>query len=249
MQPTKKTSKKSKKPHTGAPKRKNSAPKAAPTEKKMTAPQAPEKSTERVDLAPGALLGPLPPAIVTVSDGERVNALTVAWVGILSTVPPRLYISVRPSRYSHGMLKKNGEFVVNLASSDMAETVDFVGIYTGAKLDKISEANLTLKPSAKVSVPTVAECPIALECRVFDVMEMGSHDVFMADILGVSAHGDLLDEKGKLHYERADLIAYAHGEYYRMGAKVGRFGFSTDKSVKEKRRRSQGSSSEGEKTK
>ena len=248
MQSDKKSTKKPKKLHTGATKRKNTVKKAAKAPKKEVPAAAPARSMERVDLAPGALLAPLPPAIVTVADGERVNALTVAWVGILSTVPPRLYISVRPSRYSHGMLKKNGEFVVNLASADMAETVDFVGIYTGAKVDKISEAHLTLKPSAKVSVPTVAECPIALECRVFEVMEMGSHDVFMADILGVSAHADLLDGNGKLHYERADLIAYAHGEYYRVGGKVGRFGFSTDKSVKQKRRRSQ-SSSEEDKTK
>ena len=189
----------------------------------------------RTELSAGALLAPVPPAIVTVSDGERTNALTVGWCGILSTIPPRTYISVRPSRYSYPILKANGEFVINLASSDMAAAVDLIGIYTGAKMDKLKAAGLSTLPSKSVLPPTIKECPIALECRVCEVKEMGSHDVFIADIVNVTCQNSLIDEKGKLHYELADLLAYAHGEYFALGERVGKFGFSTDKEEKRAR--------------
>ena len=183
----------------------------------------------RKNLNGGALLAPIPPAIVSVGDMEKHNVLTVAWTGILSTVPPKTYISVRPSRYSYEILKERGEFVINLPSADMARNVDFVGIYTGRKMDKLEKCGLTPIPSERVKAPTVAECPIAIECRVTDVLPMGSHDVFIADILSVSCRDELIDAEGKLHFEQADLLAYAHGEYYSLGERVGRFGFSTDK--------------------
>ena len=184
---------------------------------------------ERVDLAPGALSAPLPPVIVTVGDIDNSNALTVAWTGILATVPPKTYVSVRPSRYSYPILKERGEFVINLPSEELARTVDYIGIYTGAKVDKFEKCGLTKQKSKKVSPPTVAECPIALECVVSDVLPMGSHDVFIADIVSVSCHKELIDEEGKIHFESARLLAYAHGEYYALGERLGRFGFSTDK--------------------
>lgn len=187
---------------------------------------------KRKDLTAGALSAPLPPCIVTVGDMEKCNMLTVAWTGILSTVPPRTYISVRPSRYSYGMLGVGKDFVINLPPAALAKEVDFVGIYTGAKMNKFEKSGLTPIKSKTVSAPTVAECPIALECRVFEVLKMGSHDVFMADILSVSCKEELLDADGKIHFEKADLLAYAHGEYYRLGDRVGRFGFSTDKPKK-----------------
>lgn len=187
---------------------------------------------KRKDLTAGALSAPLPPCIVTVGDMEKNNMLTVAWTGILSTVPPRTYISVRPSRYSYGMLGVGKEFVINLPPASLAREVDFVGIYTGAKMNKFEKTGLTPIKSKAVCAPTVAECPIALECRVFEVLKMGSHDVFMADILSVSCKEELLDADGKIHFEKADLLAYAHGEYYRLGDRVGRFGFSTDKPKK-----------------
>lgn len=189
---------------------------------------------KRKHLSPGALTAPIPPAIVTVGDEERANMLTVAWTGILATVPPKTYVSVRPSRHSHVILKETREFVINLPSVSMAKTVDYVGIYTGAKVDKFEKTGLTKQKSRAVSVPTVAECPIALECRVTDILPMGSHDVFMADIVSVSCHDELIDEDGKIHFEEADLLAYAHGEYYSLGERVGRFGFSTDKVKKSK---------------
>ena len=188
---------------------------------------------ERISLAPGALTAPIPPAIVTVGDREEYNMLTVAWTGILATQPPKTYISVRPSRHSYGMLKKSGEFVINLPSAKIAREVDFVGIYTGAKMNKFEKTGLTPIKSKAVLPPTVAECPIALECRVCEVIPMGSHDVFVADIVSVSCRGDIIDSDGKMRYERADLLAYMHGEYYSIGERLGRFGFSTDKAKPE----------------
>ena len=188
--------------------------------------------SKRKNLSPGTLTAPIPPAMVTVGDFDNANLLAIAWTGILATQPPKTYISVRPSRHSYGMLKENGEFVINLPSVDLARTVDYVGIYTGAKVDKWQKCGLTKQKSDKVSPPTVAECPIALECRVSDVLPMGSHDVFIADIVGVSCREELIDEKGKMRFDRADLLAYAHGEYYSLGEIVGRFGFSTDKPQK-----------------
>lgn len=186
----------------------------------------------RKHLKAGALTAPLPPVLVTVGDMENSNVLTVAWTGILSTVPPRTYVSVRPSRHSHAILKESGEFVINLPSADMARKVDYVGIYTGAKVDKFSVCGLTKCRSECVGAPTVAECPIALECRVCEVIPMGTHDVFIADILSVSCDDGIIDERGKMRFERANLLAYAHGEYFALGEKLGEFGFSTKKEAK-----------------
>jgi flavin reductase (DIM6/NTAB) family NADH-FMN oxidoreductase RutF len=190
-------------------------------------------NNKRKSFSPGALSAPLPPAMVTVGNKECSNIITIAWTGILATQPPKTYISVRPSRHSYQMLKENGEFVINLPSVSLAKTVDYVGIYTGAKVDKWKNCNLTATESEKVAPPTIAECPVALECRVCEVLPMGSHDVFMADIVSVSCREDIIDENGKMRFDRADLLAYAHGEYYSLGEVVGRFGFSTDKPKKE----------------
>ena len=188
---------------------------------------------KRLNFAPGALTAPIPPAIITVGDFENANALTVAWTGILATVPPKTYISVRPSRHSYGILCEKKEFVINLPRADMAKTVDYIGIYTGAKVDKFEKCGITKSPSKVVAPPTISECPIALECRVTDVLKMGSHDVFIADIVSVSCDERIIDSDGKMHFENANLLAYAHGEYYALGERLGRFGFSTDKAKKQ----------------
>ena len=218
--------------HTGEPRKGANAKMDTDTPRELIDKNATDGRTE---LAAGALLAPVPPAIVTVSDGERTNALTVGWCGILSTIPPRTYISVRPSRYSYPILKANGEFVINLPSSNMAAAVDLIGIYTGAKMDKIKAAGLGTLPSKCVLPPTIKECPVALECRVCEIKQMGSHDVFIADIVNVTCQNRLIDDSGKLHYELADLLAYAHGEYFALGKRVGKFGFSTGKDEKRAR--------------
>ena len=183
----------------------------------------------RRELGPGTLTAPVPPVIVTVKCGEAVNALTIGWTGILATHPPKTYISVRPQRHSYGMLKESGEFVINLARASQAWAVDYIGIYTGSKRDKLADCGFTLVESSKVSAPTIAECPLALECRVSEVIPMGTHDVFIADIVGVSVDEEILDEGGRLCLDRANLLACAHGEYFALGEKLGAFGFSTKK--------------------
>lgn len=189
----------------------------------------------RKNFKAGALTAPLPPVMVSVGDMENANIITIGWTGILSTVPPRTYISVRPSRYSYGLLKERGEFVINLTRASQARQVDYAGIYTGAKVDKFSKCGFTKAESVHVSAPTIAECPLALECKVIQVIPMGTHDVFVADIVGVSCDEEILDDKGKIRFDRAGLLAYAHGEYFALGKKVGEFGFSTHKNTKKRR--------------
>ena len=183
----------------------------------------------RIKLKGGALTAPVPPALVTVATGEEKNVLTVAWTGILATVPPTTYISVRPRRHSHGMLERSREFVLHLPPAALARQVDYCGTFTGAKVDKFEKCGFTLLPSDEVAAPTIAECPIALECRVKTVLPMGSHDVFIAEIVSVSVDEGLMDANGKLRLERADLLAFGHGEYYALGKRVGVFGFSAVK--------------------
>lgn len=191
----------------------------------------------RIDLKAGTLLGPLPAVMVTVSDGESDNVLTVAWCGILSTDPARAYISVRPSRHSYEMLKKSGEFVINLTTDTLARSTDYVGIFTGAKVNKFEKCNLTRVPSKVVSAPTVAESPLALECKVFEVIPSGTHDIFLADIVSVSCDESVIDKNGKIRLDKAGLMAYAHGEYFALGKKLGNFGFSAAKKKKKPQKR------------
>lgn len=192
----------------------------------------------RLNFKAGTLEAPLPAVMVSVGDMENSNIITVAWTGILSSDPPRTYISVRPSRFSHGILMEKKEFVINLTNEALALTTDYVGVYTGAKVDKFEKCGLTRLESLEVAAPTIAEAPVSLECKVFDVIHSGTHDIFMADIVNVSCDESLLDEKGRMCFERARLIAYSHGEYYALGRKLGKFGFSTDKKNRSAEKRS-----------
>ncbi len=176
-----------------------------------------------------ALLAPLPPVMVTCGVGECANIITVAWTGIINTHPPRLSISVRPTRHSYGLIKESGEFVVNLTPARLAWAADYCGIYTGAKVNKFEKAGLTPEPSDVVACPGIAECPLSLECRVIDILPQGTHDLFLADIVAVRVDDSLIDESGRLDLSRAALCAFGHGEYYALGETIGRFGFSTAK--------------------
>ena len=177
----------------------------------------------------GALIAPVPPVMVSCGDMESSNIITVGWTGITNTVPPKTYISIRPSRHSYRLIKESGEFVINLTPATLVREADYCGIYTGAKVDKFSKCKLTKEKATEVGCPLIAESPLSLECRVTDVIALGSHDMFMADIVAVNVDEKLLDSKGKLHLERAGLTAYAHGEYFELGRKIGYFGFSADK--------------------
>lgn len=194
----------------------------------------------RIKLKGGALTAPLPPALVTVADGDEKNVLTVAWTGILSTIPPTTYISVRPRRHSHHLLEKSREFVLHLPPATLVRQVDYCGTFTGAKVDKFAKCNFTLLPSDEVAAPTVAECPVALECRVKEILPMGSHDVFIAEIVSVSVDERLMDKSGKLRLERAGLLAFGHGEYYKLGEKAGVFGCSAVKRRKGPQKKKKG---------
>lgn len=180
----------------------------------------------------GALLSPVPPAMVTCSDGEKDNVLTVAWTGIVNTIPPKTYISVRPSRHSYKIIKESGVFAINLTTKELVRSADTCGVYTGAKVDKFKKCSLTKQPATEISCPIIEQSPLALECRVTDVIPLGSHNMFIADIVAVDVDESLIDDKGKLHLERAGLVAYAHGDYFELGKKLGNFGFSVAKKKK-----------------
>ena len=179
------------------------------------------------------MLAPTPPVMVSCGNAEKANIITVAWTGILSSDPPRAYISVRPSRHSHDILREKGEFVINLTTERLARATDYSGIFTGAKVDKFEKCRLTKCESKCVSAPTIEESPLSLECKVFEVIESGTHDVFMADIVNVSCREDIMDESGRICLERAGLMAYSHGEYYALGRRLGKFGFSAAKKKKQ----------------
>lgn len=186
----------------------------------------------------GALTAPAPPVMVSCGTMEKSNIITVAWTGIINTVPPKTYISVRPSRYSYDLIKESGEFVVNLTTADLIKKADFCGIYTGAKVDKFAKCGFDKEEASEVSCPVIAQSPLSLECKVTDVIELGSHHMFLADIVAVDVDEELVDAKGKLHLDRAHLAAFAHGEYFELGRKIGYFGFSADKKRKNPNNRS-----------
>ena len=185
----------------------------------------------------GALLAPVPPAMVTCSDGEKDNIITIAWTGIVNTNPPKTYISVRPSRHSYEIIKKSGVFAINLTTEELVRAADWCGVYTGAKVDKFAKCKLSREAATEIDCPIIAESPLSLECRVTDIIPMGTHHMFLADIVAVDVDESLIDEKGKLNLQRAHLAAYAHGDYFGLGKRLGSFGFSV---AKKKHTRPQG---------
>jgi len=168
------------------------------------------------------------------SDGKP-NIITVAWTGILCTHPPKTYISVRPSRHSYELIRESGEFVINLTSKELTRAADFCGMKTGRKVDKFKECKLTAEfdeSFADFSCPSIAQSPMSVYCKVDRIVPLGSHDMFIADIVGIGVEESLIDEKGKLCLDKAGLAAFAHGEYFELGKKIGTFGFSVAKKKK-----------------
>ncbi len=183
---------------------------------------------EKISWRGGALVAPVPAVMVSLGDMENSNIITVAWCGITNTVPPKTYISVRPERHSYNILKERKEFVINLTPATLTKKADFCGMYTGRKVDKFKECSFTKEKATKIDAPMIGECPISIECRVTDIIPLGSHDMFLADILAVNVEKALL-EGDKLCINRAHLCAFAHGEYYKLGERIGKFGFSVKK--------------------
>lgn len=183
----------------------------------------------KINWKPGTLLAPAPPALVTSGDGERSNVFTAAWTGIVCSEPPMTYVSIRRERFSHGIISETREFVINLPCEAIARATDLCGVRSGRDGDKFALAGLTREPSHLVAAPTIAECPISLECRVREIIPLGSHDMFLADIVSVGVDPRFVDEKGALHMEKCGLLAYAHGAYFGLGKQLGTFGFSVRK--------------------
>lgn len=181
----------------------------------------------------GALAAPIPPALVTCSDGEKDNVFTVAWTGITCTHPPKTYISVRPSRYSYNIIRESGVFAINLTTESLVRAADTCGVRTGRKVDKFKLCGLEKEPAFNINCPVIAQSPLVLECRVDRIIPLGSHDMFLADIVGVSVDEALIDAAGRLRLDKAHLAAFAHGEYFALGKRLGNFGYS----VKKKKRR------------
>lgn len=184
----------------------------------------------------GTMLYPAPPVMVTCGTAEKPNVFTVAWTGIVNSEPPMTYVSVRPERYSYGLIKETGEFVINLTTADMLNAADFCGVKSGKDIDKFAETGLTAVSASAVSAPLLSESPLSLECRVKEVKSLGSHDMFLAEIVAVDVDESLLDESGRLQLEKARLAAFCHGRYYAVGAELGTFGFSVVKKKTRKRR-------------
>lgn len=184
----------------------------------------------KIKMPSSTLLSPVPAVMVTCGTKEEgINVITIAWTGIISSTPAKTYISVRPERHSYEIIKKNKEFAINLVSSDLARATDLCGMKTGAKIDKFKEAHLTPEYVEEADCPIISESPMSLICKVTDIVPLGSHDMFIADIIAVYADEKLMDEKGKFCISRAHLAAYAHGEYYALGKRIGKFGFSVAK--------------------
>ena len=185
--------------------------------------------------------GTMPVVMVSCGTMEDPNIITAAWTGIVNSDPPMTYVSIRPERYSHDIIENTGEFAINLCTRDLARVTDLCGVRSGRQIDKFLETGLTREPGEHISSPLIAESPVNLECRVVDKREYGSHDMFVAEIVGVHVDDKLLDENGRLALDRAGLVAYCHGEYIPLADNpIGSFGYSVMKKKTMKRRAREG---------
>ena len=189
----------------------------------------------KITWKPGTFLYPLPVVMVSCGTMEKSNIITVAWTGILNTKPPTVYISVRPSRHSYQMIKQQGEFVINLTNKSLVRATDWCGVKTGSKVNKFKEMNLHKEKANFVKCPMIKESPVSVECKVKEIKEMGTHHVFIADVLAINADEKYIDSKGAFDISKCDLIAYSNGHYYSLGKKLGKFGFSVQKKRKRKK--------------
>ena len=178
---------------------------------------------------PGTFVYPIPAVLVSCGTMEESNLITVAWTGILNTNPAMVYISVRPERYSYELIKKSGEFVINLTNEDLAFATDWCGVKSGKDFNKFEIMKLTKEKANFVSCPMIKESPVSVECRVTEIRELGTHHMFIAEVLGINADEEYIDEKGAFDISKCNLIAYLNGHYYKMGEKIGKFGYSVQK--------------------
>ena len=195
--------------------------------------KTPQKGIEKQTWKPGNMLYPLPAVMVSVTDGEgHDNIFTAAWTGTICTNPPMVYLSVRPSRYSYEMIRKTGEFVINLTTEKLAFETDFCGVRSGRDVDKFSVLSLSKEKADFVKAPMIKESPVSIECLVTEEKVLGSHTMFLAKVLSVHVSENLIDQDGKFHLNRAGMLLYSHGEYLAAGKKIGFFGYSVRKTDK-----------------
>lgn len=182
------------------------------------------------EFKPGNMLYPIPAVMVSCGrEGERPNIITIAWAGTVCSSPAMVSISVRPERYSHAIIRETGEFVINLTTEKLLFAADFCGVKSGRDLDKFERMHLTVQPSLHVKAPGIAESPVNIECRVTEIRQLGSHDMFLAEVAGVTADDRYINEKGTFLLNDTGLITYSHGTYFSLGQRLGTFGFSVKK--------------------
>lgn len=188
----------------------------------------------KVEFKPSVMLNPVPVVMISSRNKENKNNIfTVAWAGTICTKPAMLSISVRPERLSYEYIEQSMEFIVNIPSKNLTYATDFCGVKSGRTVDKIKELNLTMKEGSKVNAAYIDECPIAIECKVKNIIPLGSHNLIIAEVLASHINENIMDDKGKIHFENANLINYAHGEYYPMSkTAIGKFGYSVAKKKK-----------------
>lgn len=184
---------------------------------------------------PGTVVYPVPVVMVSCGTMEKKNIVTVAWTGTINSDPAMTYVSIRPERHSHQMILESGEFVINLVTKNLTRACDYCGVKSGREIDKFETLGLTAKKGEQVSAPIIYESPVNIECKVKDILHLGSHDMFLAEVVSVSVSDEYLDETGKFHFNRSNPICYSHGSYYTLGEELGTFGFSVKKKAKTKK--------------
>ncbi|SHH55203.1 NADH-FMN oxidoreductase RutF, flavin reductase (DIM6/NTAB) family [Clostridium collagenovorans DSM 3089] len=192
---------------------------------------------EKQNFKGSVMLNPAPAVLITSKNKEdKVNVFTVAWISTVCTKPPVIAVGIRPERLSYEYIKESKECVINLPSKDMVKVVDFCGVRSGRKLDKIKHFNLELNEGVSIKTPSIEKCPIAMECKLKSITPLGTHDMFLFEVTNIKVNNDLIDEKGKIHFNKANLICYSHGEYFGINSKaLGSFGYSVQKKSKVKK--------------
>lgn len=199
-------------------------------EMKISVHKRKEKTMGKQHWKPGNMLNPVPAVMVSVTDKEgKSNISTVAWAGTVCTNPPMVSISVRPSRYSYQILEETGEFVINLTNESLVKACDYCGVVSGRDIDKFAKTGLTPIPMEHVHAMGIDESPVNMECKITEKRELGSHTMFIAEVVGVTVDDQYMDETGKFHINESGLVMYSHGEYFALGKKLGKFGYSVKK--------------------
>lgn len=199
-------------------------------EMKISVHKRKEKTMGKQHWKPGNMLNPVPAVMVSVTDKEgKSNIITVAWAGTVCTNPPMVSISVRPSRFSYQILEETGEFVINLTNESLVKACDYCGVVSGRDVDKFAKTGLTPIPMEHVHAMGIDESPVNMECKITEKRELGSHTMFIAEVVGVTVDDQYMDETGKFHINESGLVMYSHGEYFALGKKLGKFGYSVKK--------------------